>query len=551
MIKTLRASTLSFAFLTLVSLPFSEAHGGGDVQPRWVRQYISGFSPAFDMPFGMVVDASGNAHVTGGSYGPDQLPDVATIKYNSAGDTLWIRRFNGPGDNWDIGRAIAIDALGNVYVAGETNSESTHFDFITIKYTSSGAQEWAVRYDGASNSDDSPRAIAVDASGNVYVTGYSSTSATFYDYATIKYNSQGEQQWVARYNGPGNTKDQAAGLVLDAAGNVYVTGSSGEGSPNLSDYVTVKYSPSGVEEWVARYSDLYDYATAIGVDGSSNVYVTGYSYHAGTLYDYATVKYSERGVQQWVRRYNGPATDDDVPHALGVDASGNVVITGESVGPGTSTDYATIKYSPSGAEQWVRRYDGPGETVDVAFGLALDQAGNVYVTGGSRGADLVDDFATLKYSPSGVEQWSVRSETQGEVYDLGAAVGVDGSGDVYVTGSSSRLGGRLYTTIKYAEGSIVAVGNERGPGGGYRLEQYGPNPFHQKAVVRYALGARGHTVLNVFNVLGRRVATLVDGVRDAGYGTVEWDATGMPSGVYFFRLQAGPFVETTRMVLLR
>ena len=546
MIKCLLVSIHTLVFFAVGSVHLGQIHAQ-DVE--WVREYMSEFDPEFDLPFAMKVDASGNAYITGAFSGPNQLPDMVTIKYNSLGEEEWVARYHGPGDSWDIGRAIAIDALGNVYVTGETHSEATDFDYATIKYTASGEQEWVTLFNSA---DDSPRAIAVDPSGNVYVTGYGGTTATFYDYVTIKYNGLGEEQWVEFYNGPGNTKDQASALALDAAGNVYVTGSSGEGSPNRSDYVTIKYDPSGVQQWVGRYSNFWDYATAIDVDASANVYVTGYSYQIGTYYDYTTVKYNAMGVQQWVRRFNGPGTSDDLPYALKVDASGNVIVTGDAFFEiDHGSDYGTVKYSPSGNELWVARYDGPGNATDIAYGLALDAAGDIYVTGGSRGEDLVDDYATIKYSASGVEQWSIRHSDEGEVYDLGQAVGVDGSGNVYVTGYASRLGGRLCTTIKYAQGSATTVQNEWGPRGGYALKQDGPNPFQQRTMVRYSLGAEEHTSLKVFNVRGEEVTTLVDGIRGAGDGMVEWDATGMPSGVYFLRMQAGDFTETKRVILLR
>jgi len=544
----------SVSMLIVVSLavPLAQVQAQSDVHPNWVRQYMSEFAPEFDMPFAMAVDASGNALITGSFSGPHNLPDIVTIKYDSAGNTLWTRRYNGPGDSWDIGRAVAIDPLGNVYVTGETHSAETDMDYVTIKYSSSGAQEWTVQYNnGPEANADRALANAVDASGNVFVTGTSSGLGTADDYATIMYNSLGEQQWVARYNGPGNTQDRAAGLAIDADGNVYVAGSSGEGSANRSDFVTVKYNSSGVQQWVGRYTNYWDYATAIAVDASANVYVTGHSYAFGTYYDYVTVKYSTDGVQKWARRWNGPGTSDDIPYALKVDPSGNVLVTGDAFFEiDHGSDYGTVKYSPSGVELWVARYDGPGSATDIAWDLAIDDAGDVYVTGGSRGTDFVDDFLTIKYSASGVEQWTIRHSDEGEVYNIATEIGLDGSGGVYVAGSGSRLGGRTATTVKYGRELPVTTGTDRTPRG-YAFELAGPNPFGQRMVMRYSLGAREHTMLKVFNVRGQKVATLIDGVQDAGHRVAEWNAVGMPSGVYYVRLQAGDFVETKRVVLLK
>jgi hypothetical protein len=283
------------------------------------------------------------------------------------------------------------------------------------------------------------------------------------------------------------------------------------------------------------------------------VYVTGYSHGISTGYDYATVKYNTQGVQQWVRRFDGPGTSDDFPYALKVDSSGNVLVTGDAFFEiDHGSDYGTVKYSPSGVEQWVGRYNGPGNATDIAFALAIDEADNVYVTGGSRGADLADDFATIKYSASGAEVWCVRSESEDETYDLAAGIGIDGSGAVYVTGSSTRLGGRLWTTVKYAEGTAVSADEaEEDVREGYALELAGPNPFRQRVAIRYSVGAKGHSRLRIFDVRGAEVATLVDEIRDPGSGRVEWDAAGIPNGIYFLRLQAGDFVETKKVVLLR
>jgi hypothetical protein len=111
--------------------------------------------------------------------------------------------------------------------------------------------------------------------------------------------------------------------------------------------------------------------------------------------------FSSAVAQEWVRRYNGPGDSTDVANALAVDNSGNVYVTGGSRGSGTYYDYATIKYNSAGKVLWVRRYNGPGNSLDVAAALAVDNSGNVYVTGVSYGSGTSRDYATIKYNPDG------------------------------------------------------------------------------------------------------------------------------------------------------
>nr|MDQ2987388.1 SBBP repeat-containing protein [Armatimonadota bacterium] len=265
-------------------------------------------------------------------------------------------------------------------------------------------QLWVARYNGPGNSYDLAHALAVDGAGNVYVTGYSLGAGTREDYATIKYGSNGNQLWLARYNGPGNEYDYANALAVDAAGNVYVTGES-YGGENDFDYATIKYDSNGNQLWVARYdgpgNDL-DLAWALAVDGAGSVYVTGSSVGAGTFSDYATIKYDSNGNELWVARYNGPGNNDDSATALAVDGAGNVYVTGSSYGPGTFYDYATIKYDSNGNQVWLARYNGTGNGNDFASALTVDGAGNVYVTGGSQGVGPGPDYATIKYVQNAV-----------------------------------------------------------------------------------------------------------------------------------------------------
>ena len=278
-------------------------------------------------------------------------------------DTAWVRRYNGPGDSLDGARAIGVDVSGNVYVTGGSWGGGTDYDYTTIKYYANGDTAWVRRYNGPGDSADSAHAIKVDNSSNVYVTGESWGSGTYYDYATIKYHLNGDTAWVRRYNGPGNSYDHAYAMVVDSSGNVYVTGGS-YGSGTSVDYATIKYHPNGDTAWVRRYNgptNCIDRALAIAVDNSGNVYVTGESDGDETSWvDYATIKYDPNGIELWVRRYNGPGNYNDYARSVAADDSGNVYVTGSS---DRSTwpdnfDYATIKYHPNGDTAWVRTYHG-------------------------------------------------------------------------------------------------------------------------------------------------------------------------------------------------
>jgi len=440
---------LFWQFLFFSALPVL-----AQVDTGWVRRY-NGPGNGWDQASALAVDDSGNVYATGFSgVIPSFDFDYATIKYAPNGNTLWVRRYNGPGNDYDVATALAVDDSGNVYVTGRSDGSGTFSDYATIKYAPNGDSLWVRRYNGPANNDDYASALAVDNSGNAYVTGASFGFGTDLDYVTIKYAPNGDTLWVRRYNGPGIISyDYASALAVDDSGNVYVTGYS-VGSGTSEDYATIKYSPAGDTVWVRRYNgpgNFEDRANALAVDGSENVYVTGWSRDSGgTFYDYATLKYAPNGDTLWVRRYNGPGNSGDYASALAVDVSGNVYVTGWSYGSGTSYDYATIKYASNGDTLWVRRYNGPGNS-DYAKALAVDDSGNVYVTGWSYGSQTLPDYATIKYAPNGDTLWVRRYDgPPGNLDDIPYALAVDGIGNVYVTGVSIGSGTSYdYATIKY------------------------------------------------------------------------------------------------------
>jgi hypothetical protein len=440
--------------LILVLLGLIGLASAQDVDSAWVRRY-HGTGNREDGANAIAVDGSGNVYVTGYSRGLGTDDDYVTIKYNTAGVQQWLQRYDGPGNSSDEAFAIAVDGQGNVYVTGVSWGSGTSADYATIKYNAAtGETVWVRRYN-VGTAADWARAIAVDGDGNVYVTGESwSGSSGRADYVTIKYDFLGGERWVQRYNGPQNGDDVPSAIAVDGSGNVYVTGGTGGLGTNY-DCVTIKYNAAtGDTAWVAIYDGPYgpipeydnDCGQAIALDGDGNVYVTGYSQGGPTIFDkdYLTIKYLPNGDTAWIRRYNGPATSYSYDYAydIALDGSGNIYVTGQSRGSGTDDDYATIKYLPNGDTAWVRRYNGPANSTDEASAIALDGARNVYVTGSSIGSGTSSDYLTIKYDSLGVEKWVARyNGPRGDGFDGATAIAVDGDTNVYVTGGSYGLEG--------------------------------------------------------------------------------------------------------------
>jgi uncharacterized delta-60 repeat protein len=419
----------------------------------WTSRY-NGTGDSLDAAYAIAVDNSGNVYVTGRSMATNYGYDYVTIKYNSGGSQQWAPRYDGPVSSYDEACGIAVDGQGNVYVTGWSYGAGTYHDYATVKYNAAGSQRWSARYNGPDNSNDDAKGLVIDDSGNVYVCGTSFANSTGNDYVTVKYDSLGAERWARRYDGLGSGNDEARAIAIDRAGNIYVTGLSYGGSTDV-DYATVKYNPAGIQQWARRYNgpaNSTDEAYAVAVDTAGNVFVTGISYGSGTYYDYATVKYDTAGVQQWVARYDGPGSAPDYAYALAVDTAGEVCVTGRSYdNGGLDYDYATVKYDAAGAEQWSRRYNGPGDSYDEAYAVAIDNSGNVYVTGRSVGLTTGEDYATVKYSPAGAPLWVGRYNGPGNDNDVANAIAVDNAGNIYVTGESYGSGTATdYATLKYS-----------------------------------------------------------------------------------------------------
>jgi hypothetical protein len=226
-----------------------------------------------------------------------------------------------------------LDPSGNVIVTGMSwDGLIDEYDYVTIKYNGvSGSQMWLQEYDQWSASDKAT-SVAVDANGDVYVTGAADDgSIDETDIVTIKYSSSGSQMWLQEYDefsGP----DTGKTVVIDRYGYVIVTGSVWSGSIDNNDLVTIRYSPSGVQQWLRLYDNFSgdDFGADVVTDTSGNIYVTGSAWRGSVLdFDIVTISYDQNGVLRWVNLYDEFA-DVDRGYAIAIDNSNNIYVAGTS-----------------------------------------------------------------------------------------------------------------------------------------------------------------------------------------------------------------------------
>ena len=526
---------LTMILLLVIFIPFNISKTYSQVLQEWSVRSSMGLSKSID------IDSFGNVYV-GGNKGDETGIDFCLIKYSSSGNLQWTSYYDGPVNGLDFGHAIKLDILGNIIITGTSDGSGTRVDCATIKYSSSGKCLWVARYNGVENHDDVSYAVSIDKKCDIYITGSSRNNSGGRECLTIKYDSSGNQKWVAKYSRAINSFNEGYSITHDDSGNVYVTGISN------GDFLTIKYNSIGIQQWVTFYNSPMndnDGAESIGVDKFGNVYVSGSSAGSMFYYDYAVVKYNSKGSEQWVRRYDGSSHYMDQLRSMVVDSIGNIFITGNSTESGHGYDFTTIKYNSDGDTIWKASYhNGPN---DIAFDISRDNSGNLYVTGESDGNGSAEDYATVKYDSSGNQIWVKRYDYSGQFGDYPYAIDIDDYGNVFVTGESNRD----ILTIKYSQltgVNPILFENRLG----FKLDQNYPNPFNPETVINYHLQISSEVKLKIYNILGNEIETLVDEKQNSGSYSVTFDGSSYPSGVYLYRLVINEnVIDTKRMLLLK
>jgi hypothetical protein len=440
----------------------------------------------------------------------------------------WGTYYTGTGQVWpngeDRGQACITDAAGNVYMVGTTNSNSdiatvgahqticaggdtiggfSGTDAFLVKFNSSGVRQWATYYGGSEW--DYGISCAIDASGNVYMIGSTSSTSgiatagahetTVNDGFLVKFNSSGVRQWGTYFEGNGNA------CATDASGNVYIVGLTNSTSgiatagahqtvmSGSGDAFLVKFNSSGVRQWGTYFGGPFNGGSAnetgisCATDASGNIYMVGktpstsgiatvgaHQTAGGTqFFDAFLVKFNSTGVIQWGTYYDG--LGDTQPNSCATDASGNVYMAGQvfqellpdsgistpgahqTTYGGGFTDAFLVKFDPNGVRQWGTYYGG--SSVEEGTSCAIDPSGNVYIaghTGSTTGIATAGAHQTV-FGGGGLDGFLVCFNSSG-VRQSGTYYG-----EGFVSGCASDASGNFYMAgITQSSSGIATAG---------------------------------------------------------------------------------------------
>lgn len=535
------------------------------------------------------------------------LCGVAAIHAQDAG-WQWAVGAGGPGN--DHGRAIATDGQGNLYVTGSFSgtacfgphpltSEGDE-DIFAAKLDPEGNFLWAVRAGGTSWGEEG-HGIAVDGAGNVWLAGdfretasfgpHTLTSAGYADVFAAKLDPEGNFLWAVSAGGASH--ESCYDLAVDASGNAWLTGcfryTASFGPHTLAsagnrDVFVARIDPDGDFVWaVSAGGTEQDYAYGIAIDGSGNAWLTGYfpgtacfGAHeltsAGST-DVFVAKLDPAGNWLWAVGAGGPFGDSG--HGIAVDGAGNAWLTGyfygtASFGPHSLSsagydDIFAARLDTDGNFLWAAGAGGPDW--DTGDRLAVDGAGNAWLTGHFQGTagfgphDLTscgwEDIFCAKLDPDGNFLWAFGAG--GASNDFGRDVVIDDAGNAWLAGSfksTASFGPHGITSNGEYDACVARLGpstpveEELAPGAGYSclLAAY-PNPFHkdQNAILKAEVASGDSGILVICNLRGQVVREIA---LEPGTHRISIKGEGLAPGIYLCGLKTRSCRWMKKIVLL-
>ena len=373
------------------------------------------------------VDYAGNIYTTGASTnmaGTGFRRDMLIFKYRPDGTLLWSRQYNNDDDptNQDDDPAwLAVDSQGNVVVTGNTHTNGTGDEAVTLKYDPDGNLLWERLHGGPGVTGDYAFFVVTDSEDNVYVTGR--TFGANWDFLTFKYDADGNLLWSRQRDFGANGPDEPSGIAVDASQRVVVVGENWN-----NNLVAVVYDADGGELWSAKLEDpgtiIYT-TTHVAFDSQSAVWISGMK---GGLV--LIVKYSIDGTLLFERTY-----EDGLPRWIDVDSLDNAIVTGTA-----NNDLLTMKVDPDGQPLWSATLDiGGGE---IGTNVTVMNNDDVVVAGDAS----LQVWVLARYDAQGNELWSLTADPGGIITNAPRMMAVDANENIAVTGTTPIATGRFVPT---------------------------------------------------------------------------------------------------------
>jgi len=426
--------------------------------------------------------------------------DLYLIRLDSTGELLWSKTF---GDSLgDYGYDIETTASGGFVMAGSTIKNGLTNVFVVCT-DSTGNELWRKSFGGAGS--DEGRAIRRTQDGGYIICGTSSSSGAGYsDLYLLKINSAGDSLWAKTYGGAGGESGMSVREAVDKT--LIAVGSTGSFGVGYSSVYAVHTSANGDSLWATTYGGpSSDFGSSVDQALDGGFIFTGATASATVGYsDVYLVKTNSAGTVEWTQTYGG--AKDDRGYCVKATDDGGYIIAATQEGTSTrQIDVYLVKTDPTGAVQWSQVYGG--ERSDYCRSIVRDQNKH---------------FIALGYSYS---------------FSIGGS-------DIYLL----KVRGDMATPVYERPSATLPEG--------FTLSQNYPNPFNASTRIEFATPRRSHVAVDVFNVLGERVVTLVDEIIPAGSWGTEWDGRNtnsqtVASGIYFYRVVTDFGQVTRKMVLLK
>ena len=462
----------------------------------WTRTY--GGSVA-DVARSMIKNSDGNIVIIGFRQdAPSNIRNVWMLNIDTQGDTIWTKSYGG--ELTDDGVDIHQTSDGGYFVIGNTNSFGTGLtDIWLLRTDADGDTLWTRTFGDSSQDLANSGFLSLD--GGVIISGSRIPSiGSGYDGWLIKTDTLGDTIWTNSYGLPS--------------------------SDNLEFGVTLLETHDGFTIWTTKTL----------IFGTDEAFIL-------------LLKYDNQGNIIWQNGFDIPG-EEQFNSMIEISDGGFLLSGWKLYDPNNGMDLWLVRTDSNGDTLWTKSYGGSSD--DIGYDVIQVADKGFVVTG-----------YTQSYGAGGKDLWVIRTDSLGDSLwtrtyggakdDEGYSIIQTDDGDYLIAGNTKSYGEGSYDIwlLMLSENPITVIENSINLPDRFQLEQNHPNPFNPSTTIEYSLPKSGDVSLNVYNIIGQEVIRLVNENQQVGNHHIKWDASNVASGVYIYRLQAGEFVQTKKMVLLK